>query len=80
MSHVAHLNEKCYIKISRVAHTNDSCCTHVMLSIMMSYYWVATISRVLQIIGLFCRISLFYRALLQKRRIILGSLLIVATP
>jgi len=31
-------------------------------------------------IGLFCRISLFYRAVLHKRPIILRSLLIVATP
>jgi len=43
-------------------------------------YGVATISRLLKIIGLFCRISLFYWALLQKRPIILRSLLIVATP
>ena len=45
------------------------------------YYGMATISRFLKIIGLFCRISsLFYRALLQKRPIILRSLLVVATP
>jgi len=36
--------------------------------------------RLLQIIGLFCRISSFYRALLQKIPIISRSLLIVATP
>ena len=43
------------------------------------WYGVATMSSLLQIIGLFCRISsLFYRALLQKRPIILRSLLIVA--
>jgi len=41
---------------------------------------VATISRLLKIIGLFCRIPSVYRALLQKRLIILKSLLIVATP
>jgi len=44
---------------------------------------VASISRLLKMVGLFCRISsllLFYRALLQKRPIILRSLLIVATP
>jgi len=44
------------------------------------YYGVATISRLLNIIGLFCRIWSLYRALLQKRPIILRSLLIVATP
>jgi len=43
MSRVAHLNEKCYLKIRRVAHTNDSCCTHVMLSMMMIYYCVAKV-------------------------------------
>jgi len=43
-------------------------------------YGVATISRLLKIIGLFCRISPFNRSLLQKRPIILRSLLIVATP
>jgi len=42
-------------------------------------YGVATISRLLKI-GLFCRIPFFYRALLQKRPVILRSLLIVATP
>jgi len=43
-------------------------------------YGVATISRLLKIIGLFCRIPFFYRALLQKRPVILRNLLIVATP
>jgi len=45
-------------------------------------YGVATISRLLKIRGLFCRLSsrLFYRALLQKRPIILRSLIIEATP
>jgi len=41
-------------------------------------YGVATISRLLKIIGF--GISWFYRALLQKRPTILRSLLIVATP
>jgi len=38
-------------------------------------YGVATISGLLQIIGLFCRpvYILFYRALLQKRRMIEGA-------
>jgi len=43
-------------------------------------YGVATISRLLKNIGLFCRICLFYGALLQKKTIILRSLLMVATP
>ena len=43
-------------------------------------YGVATMSRLLKMIGLFCRISSLYRALLQKRLIILRSLLIVAGP
>ena len=37
-------------------------------------------SRLLKIIGLFCRISSLCRALLQKRPMILRSLLIVAIP
>ena len=40
---------------------------------------MATISRLLKVIGLVAEYSLIYRALLQKRRIILRSLLIVAT-
>ena len=43
-------------------------------------YGVATVSRLLKIISLFSKYRLFYRALLQKRPMILRSLLIVATP
>ena len=43
-------------------------------------YGVATMSRRLKMIGLFGRISSLYRALLQKKPIILRSLLVVATP
>jgi len=43
-------------------------------------YGVATISRLLKIIGLFYRYRLFDRALLQKRPVILKSLLLEATP
>jgi len=43
-------------------------------------YGVATVSRIDQIIGLFCRIILFYRSILQKRPIILSIQLNVATP
>jgi len=41
---------------------------------------VATISRLLKITGRFAEYSLFCRALLQKRPILLSSLLIVGTP
>jgi len=44
------------------------------------HYGVATISRLLQITFSFAEYRLFYRALLQKRPMILRSLLIVATP
>ena len=64
--------------------------THKRVSIIYIYkkyflhqshtYEVPTISRLLIIIGLFCRICLFYRILLRKRPIILRSLRIVATP
>jgi len=47
---------------------------------MTYWYGVATISRLLEITDLFCRISLFYRAHLQERPVILRSLLIEATP
>ena len=43
-------------------------------------YGVATVSRIDKIIGLFCRISSLYRALLQKRLIILSILPTKATP
>jgi len=43
-------------------------------------YGVATISRLLKIIGLFCKRALWKRQILQKRPRILRSLLIVATP
>jgi len=53
--------------------------TYLMyLNILFTYlmYGVATVSRIDNIIGLFCRIA----SLLQKRPIILSILLIVATP
>jgi len=46
----------------------------------VNYYWVAEISRIDQIIGVVCRISSFYRALLQKGPVILSILPIEATP
>jgi len=48
--------------------------------LLTCHYGVATISRLLIFKGLFCRNSLFNRALLQKRPIIWRSLLIIATP
>jgi len=47
---------------------------------LLRSYGVSTISRLLKIIGLSCRISSLLWALLQKRPIILRSPLIVATP
>ena len=75
-------------------------CVSCSLAQFGTYEWVmsyrvATISRLLKIVGLFCRISslsqgsfaketcnlkLFHRALLQKRPVIWRSLLHVATP
>ena len=43
-------------------------------------YGVAMVSRLLKNVVLFCRVYFFKRALLQKRPMFLGSLLIVATP
>ena len=43
-------------------------------------YRVATMSRRLKIVGLFCRIQSLYRALLQKKPMITRSLLLVASP
>ena len=63
MSHVTHMNESfrkyelSYIWMRRVANMNESCHT----------YGVATISRLLKIIGLFCRISsLLYGSFAKK--------------
>ena len=49
-------------------------------SVCVFAYVVATISRLLKIIGLFAEYSLFDRDLLQKRPTILRILLIIATP
>ena len=55
------------------------CCVHKVKG-LVSCYGVPTISSLLKIIGLFYKNRLFYRAFLQKRRMILRSLLIVGTP
>ena len=59
----------------KVMHTIVKC-----RRIYTPHYGMATISRLLKIIGLFCKYCLFRRADLQKRPIISRSLLIVATP
>ena len=53
---------------------------YVYSYIFVYMYGVATISRLLEIIRLLCRIQSLLWALLQKRPVILRSLLIVATP
>jgi len=52
-----------YVYIHAHAHTHTHTCTHMHILIHLTYltsrkigYWVATISRLLKIIGLFCRI------------------------
>jgi len=69
-----------------VTPTNKSCHTFECVTSHTWTYWVATISRLLKMRGLYCKWEvsylesrLFYRALLQKRPMILRSLLIVNT-
>jgi len=80
--------ESCHIYegvMSDICHTYGSHVFHVWMSHIwtkcIKRFWrgVATMSRLLKISGLFCRISSFYRALWQKRPILLRKLLIVAT-
>ena len=52
----------------------------VCLVVRERVYGLATISRLLKIIRLFCRILSLYRALLQQKPLISRSLLVVATP
>ena len=52
----------------------------VLILLCACCYGVATISRLLKIIGLFAGYGLFYRSLLQKRPIIWRSLIGAATP
>ena len=78
MAGISRMNVSTYHRIVCVSHMNA---IHVPLY-GRSYgrYGVATIRRLLKRLGLFAEYTLFYRALLQKRPIILRSLLIVATP
>jgi len=52
----------------------------LLLILLSACYGVATISRLLQMQVSFAEYRLFHRALLQKRPIIIRSLLVVATP
>jgi len=53
---------------------------HKREHILLVDYGMPTISRLFKKLGLFAEYSLFYRALLQKRPVILRSLLTEATP
>ena len=66
--------------VSALTLTCDYLLTCHYPCLLTCHYGVATISRLLKFKGLFCRNSLFTRALLQKRPMILRSLLIVVTP
>jgi len=80
MSHVTRVNtqQKAILGTHRVIRMWG---VHIWVSFGMKIaYGVATIGRLLKMIGLFVEYHLFSRALLQERPIILRSLLIVATP
>jgi len=57
-----------------------SVCVYLCVYVCGCVYLLATIRRFLKIVGLLCRIYLFHMTVLQKRPVILRSLLIVATP
>ena len=69
--------KSCHVWISHIWSRRQE--RAVLLNLDLNY-GVASIGRLLQIQVSFAEYSLFYRALLQKRPIILRSLLIVATP
>ena len=91
-SQITHTHTHAHTHTHTLTHTH----THIKPAISGSYtcvfgtsgigqlvkwwYGVATISRLLKIIGPFAEYNLFYRTLLQKRPAILRSLPIVATP
>jgi len=60
-------------------HIKCSCCTFSRITIAITVGWLRLIGS-LQLWVSFVAYCLFYRALLQKRPLILRSLLIVATP
>jgi len=89
--HVTHMNASCHtykrvmslIRTTHVTHSHESRHTyeqvksHIWMGHDMGWLrWVGSLK--LQVF--FAEYSLFYRALLKKRPIILRSLLIVATP
>ena len=91
----AHAHLYIYIYIYTHVHLRMYVCVHIHVQILVyciySYictclytqiyaYGVATISRLLKIIGLFCKRALLKRLILQKRPRLLRSLLILATP
>ena len=63
-----------------LSHTHRCILCFLFSLFLFRCYGVASSSRLLKIIGLFCRTLLLCRALSQKRPIILRSLLIEATP
>jgi len=69
-----------YFSLMTVLQRVAVCCS-MLRRVAVCWHGVATICRLLKITGLFCfaEYRLLYRALLQKRAIILRSLLIVAT-
>jgi len=80
MSHVTQVSHVMYnTAIRHGTHMSD---TSYQVSYHVSYtcYGVASISRLLKIIGLFCKEPYKRDDILQKRPMFLGSLLIVATP
>ena len=71
MSHITHTNESCltYAVISHIwmvqlMHACDM--TYLQVIHICRYYGVATISRLLKIIGLFCRISSLFKGSFAK--------------
>ena len=89
MRHVTRTNESCHIYewvtshmwMSHVTHMNESCHSNIALDWLcgLNVGWLRLVgSSKLQVSS--AENSLFYRALLQKRPIMLRSLLIVATP
>jgi len=79
---VKHLSHMRQLKKKKRFHVRES--AFKLRADVQKFVWhycgVATISRLLKIIGLFCKRAPEKRQYLQKRPIILRSLLIVATP
>jgi len=75
-------NHMCVLQfvLQCVLHCVLATCVVVCLAVECVTEWdgygVATASRLLKNVGLFCRTQFFYRALLQKRPMFVGILLI----